>query len=101
MKRPKASDIPDADAIRAVWEVSDGGEHWAMAWLVDEKFPDMPAKVVQAKLSKLMGRGLLDGCDCGCRGDFHLTREGAAVIGVTLRADHARYGGWNPLEPLG
>jgi hypothetical protein len=33
-------------------------------------------KLVLAKMSRLMERGLVDGCDCGCRGDFEITPKG-------------------------
>lgn len=33
-------------------------------------FPDVPEKVLLAKLRRLIRAGKLNGCDCGCRGDF-------------------------------
>jgi hypothetical protein len=33
-------------------------------------------KLILAKMSRLMDRGLVDGCDCGCRGDFEITPKG-------------------------
>lgn len=40
----------------------------------------MPAGIhkhlVLAKMENLIRRGLVDGCYCGCRGDFELTVEG-------------------------
>lgn len=33
-------------------------------------YPNMPAKLVLSKAKNLIRKGLLDGCDCGCRGDF-------------------------------
>lgn len=32
--------------------------------------PGVPEKLVLAKASKMIRRGRLDGCACGCRGDF-------------------------------
>ena len=38
---------------------------------------DLPnEKLVLAKMRQLMRRGLVDGCDCGCRGDFEITEKG-------------------------
>lgn len=37
---------------------------------VFEGLPDYPQKIVRAKLSKLIRRGIVSGCTCGCRGDF-------------------------------
>lgn len=44
-----------------------------------------PRKVVLAKLKALIGQGLLDGCACGCRGDFQITAHGESVL-AELRA---------------
>jgi hypothetical protein len=33
-------------------------------------YPSIPPKVIQAKLRGMVKRGLIDGCACGCRGDF-------------------------------
>lgn len=35
-----------------------------------QDFPQMPPKLVLAKARKLIRRGLVTGCACGCRGDF-------------------------------
>jgi hypothetical protein len=34
-----------------------------------------------AKMRSLLKRGLVDGCCCGCRGDFELTAKGRAALG--------------------
>lgn len=39
-----------------------------------------PFKVVLAKMRSLIKRGLVDGCDCGCRGDFTITEKGAIFL---------------------
>jgi hypothetical protein len=36
----------------------------------------VPFKVAVAKMASLVRRGLVDGCTCGCRGDFELTENG-------------------------
>ena len=73
-RRPKASDISDAemlDAIRAV-----RGRHrvaqWATRWDVEEHLSHWPSKVVQAKARSMIRRKLIDGCGCGCRGDYEI-----------------------------
>jgi hypothetical protein len=63
----QAKDIPDDDLIAAV--VKHGP--YAMTWDLTAEL-DAPRKVVLAKARKLIKRGLLDGCACGCRGDFTL-----------------------------
>ncbi len=33
-------------------------------------------KLILAKMKQLIKRGLVDGCACGCRGDFEITPKG-------------------------
>lgn len=40
----------------------------------------VPSKVVLAKFRRVNRRGLVDGCDCGCRGDFELTASGRLAL---------------------
>lgn len=37
--------------------------------------PGTPEKVALAKMRSLIKRKLVDGCPCGCRGDFRLPEE--------------------------
>lgn len=88
----KASDIPDIDVLERVQACQEGrceavlhdlffrAPHWSMTAVVQEALPEFPPKVVAAKLSRLLRRGLLTGCDCGCRGDWELTDKGREVI---------------------
>jgi hypothetical protein len=41
----------------------------------------LPYNLVKAKMRRLLKRGLVDGCACGCRGDFTLTEKGKQYIG--------------------
>lgn len=113
--RMQAKDVPDRPVLEfihrvrtegvvppatAVW----GDERWHhVTWFeYDDQVPPnsvrlaMPAgtpdKVVLAKMRRLIDRGLVDGCPCGCRGDFELTEAGHAMIGV---------GSESPLTPAG
>lgn len=40
--------------------------------LVDEEVPGVPWKIVLAKAKRLINRKIIDGCPCGCRGDFEI-----------------------------
>jgi hypothetical protein len=53
--------------------------------------PDAPDKLILAKMNKLLRRGLVDGCGCGCRGDFEITDKGLAFLAAesTLLAESA------------
>lgn len=37
-----------------------------------QDFPGLPPKVVLAKAKRLLRRAVIDGCACGCRGDFEV-----------------------------
>lgn len=74
--RPQAKDIDDdtmLDAIRKAREIS--GISWAFFWDIAPSFPDLPEKVVRAKLAGLIRRGIVHGCTCGCRGDFEIDHD--------------------------
>src|SRR5215471_9823205 len=51
----------------------------ATRWGIGVELWEYPEKVLLAKLRRLVRRGLLAGCACGCRGDFSITDEGRAV----------------------
>ena len=42
--------------------------------------PKTPEKLVRAKMGGLIRRGLVGGCDCGCRGDFFITQKGLELL---------------------
>ncbi len=85
----KAADIADADILAVIDALQrERAEElgmlddlpWTHTWDVQERYPDVPPKVVAAKLSKLLRRRLVTGCDCGCRGDWELTARGSALL---------------------
>ncbi|AWN02413.1 membrane protein [Mycobacterium phage Kanely] len=90
-----ARDIPDPTFLRAVEEATGAvAPGWAMrgdvtrllggvplgADLPSEDVPGVPWKVVLAKFRRCRGRGLVEGCDCGCRGDWELTDKGRELL---------------------
>ncbi len=48
-------------------------------------------KLQRAKMTMLMNRGLIGGCDCGCRGDYEITNKGLALIGVERTKPYSGY----------
>jgi len=40
----------------------------------------VPKKLARAKMASLIHQKLVDGCVCGCRGDFKLTEKGVAHL---------------------
>jgi hypothetical protein len=88
-----ARDISDLDFLAAVRRagIRTDGTGWAVVSEVvgvlgdgvrdaDGNMPGVPHKVVIAKAKRLIGRGLLEGCICGCRGDFELTAAGMQLL---------------------
>jgi hypothetical protein len=108
----KAADITDETFIEAVaaalairpsvlgaslWDVSavlDGRLDYVRATAAArtrDECPDMPEpvvplKVVLAKARKLIRRGLLTGCACGCRGEFEVVDLAAEAEAAERRA---------------
>lgn len=37
-------------------------------------------KLALAKMRQMIKKGLVDGCGCGCRGDFEITEKGREVL---------------------
>lgn len=48
---------------------------------LEQELPNVPRKVLLAKMGKLIGRKLVDGCNCGCSGIFSVTDAGREFIG--------------------
>jgi hypothetical protein len=61
------------------YNMDDPGDPWSLLTAVPElaAFPD---RVLRAKLGTLVRRGLLDGCDCGCRGDWVILPKGREAL---------------------
>lgn len=56
------------------------GSGWVRVWDLEPPYSNLPGKLFRAKTGQLMKQGLLDGCNCGCRGDYELTPKGKAAI---------------------
>jgi hypothetical protein len=95
----KASDITDEAFLAAIgtvlrkrpgiaglganrWDIAavlDGHPEWVgLVQATDGTSVSIPEKVVLAKAKRLVQRGLIGGCPCGCRGDFTRTMSIAA-----------------------
>jgi hypothetical protein len=62
----------------------------ASRWDIEEELWEYPPKVLLAKLRRLVARGLLDGCACGCRGDFEITDRGKEILARVLIGEGKR-----------
>ena len=88
----KCSDIPDKPILEFIMKHNDIGKTknlvgWCNWYFGDERdvhhvFPDgVDDNLLLAKMRGLMKRGLIDGCDCGCRGDYVITAKGRMILG--------------------
>jgi len=86
IKRLQCKDIPTMPILEFIGKHGGIGCNWC--WLHDERcvrhaMPAgsiLPDRLVLAKMRKLIAKGYVDGCDCGCRGDFELTDKGREAI---------------------
>lgn len=69
-KAIQAKHISDDQMLAVVRDLYKPGYIGTVLWDIQAAFPDMPPKVVRAKLGQMVRKGVLDGCACGCRGDF-------------------------------
>lgn len=75
-RRMQCKDIPDAAFVAAVRQGRRSlANAWAHAWDVHTELEaavgPVPVNLFYAKARRLVARGLIGGCPCGCRGDFH------------------------------
>lgn len=59
--RPMGAFVWDVTAVLATGHIANS---------FDDPAPGVPLKVVLAKARRLINRGVITGCACGCRGDF-------------------------------
>ena len=72
-------------------EWSTHGRGYSMPTVQDAMPPNTPEKLQHAKMRQLHKRGLVGGCTCGCRGDWEITDEGLAFIGVPRTTRYSGY----------
>lgn len=82
----QAKDVPERPILALLDAQTKDRYTWTFWWDWDDRrglrsvMPGVPDRVQQAKLRKLIKRGLVDGCVCGCRGDFTITKKGRAHL---------------------
>lgn len=89
----QAKDIPDLPVLEFLAHVGDTGYRWAIIFSeaensVQHAMPEwVNEKLARAKMKALIRRGLADGCNCGCRGDYTLTAKGREYLNTPRSAD--------------
>jgi len=82
----QAKDIPELPILKFIDSFDGAWCNWFSQDVrsVRRAMPeDTYPKVVLAKMRALIKKGLVDGCPCGCRGDFRLTDKGREYLKQT------------------
>lgn len=66
---------PIIDWLKNQTEWATYGDGFSMPTVADCMPLGTPEKLQLAKMGKLIKRGIVEGCACGCRGDFYLVRK--------------------------
>ncbi len=74
----------DTDAILYFLYVKKGA--WCNNCFLDDRdirlalFKGIPSNLFYAKMRQVFKNGLVTGCDCGCRGDYEITKKGIKYL---------------------
>ena len=77
-RRMQCKDIPDAEFTDAVRRAAAGNVYahfWDVQTELENVLGPVPHNLFMAKARRLIARGLIGGCACGCQGDFHLSEK--------------------------
>jgi hypothetical protein len=83
----KCKDIPDRPILEMLAKNPTRYHNWCFGNEFDvcrAMPPETPEKLRLAKMRMMIRRGVVDGCPCGCRGNFVITEKGLAEL-----KDHA------------
>ncbi len=77
----QCKDIPDRPILELLNQSPGQWHGWtkhnaAMPSVLPAFPAGCPEKLLLAKMGMLIRRGVVDGCACGCRGDFVITEKG-------------------------
>jgi len=76
------------------------GVGYSMPTVADAMPKGTPEKLQRAKMSILIRHKLVDGCDCGCRGDYEITQQGIDYLERHLTQRPPGAGESAPLQAL-
>jgi hypothetical protein len=82
----KCKDIPDKPILSFLAKNPDKWHNWYFGNEFDVGLAmpaNTPEKLKLAKMRMMIRRGAVDGCDCGCRGDFVITEKGLSELNQT------------------
>ena len=82
----QCKDVPDIPILEFLLQRQVEGKTWC-CWFdgfensIGQAMPiATPEEIIITKMSRLIDRGLVSGCSCGCRGDYEITTEGIEYL---------------------
>ena len=81
----QCKDIPDRPILELLEKSIGEWHNWCFGNDLDVRrvMPkNTPDKLALAKMRQMMRRGVVDGCSCGCRGDFEITKKGIEELAL-------------------
>jgi hypothetical protein len=78
--RRQCKDILDGPLLGLIARKQREKGMWVNTWDFEPPYSELPDNLFRAKMGQLMKRGLIDGCNCGCRGDYELTDKGREFL---------------------
>ncbi|MDR9836802.1 MULTISPECIES: hypothetical protein [Herbaspirillum] len=87
----QAKDIPEVPVLQFLASLEESPATWVdnngafFDNSIQRGMPSgVPAKVALAKMAAMIRKGLVNGCACGCRGDFLITDQGRTMLTAAL-----------------
>ncbi len=81
----KCKDIPDRPILELLAKNKDVAHNWydcgsSQLSVLPAMPKNIPPRLALAKMRMMIRREVVDGCPCGCRGDFVITAKGLAEL---------------------
>lgn len=79
----KCKDISDLTILEFIKAQNGAWCTWGVSLgmpTVEDAMPDAPKNLQLAKMAQLIKRGLVDGCTCGCSGNFVIAPKGLVYL---------------------
>ena len=80
----QCKDIPDEPILQFLLKAKGNPCSWYFVRNALPKNFFAPKKLILAKMSQLIKKGLINGCTCGCRGDFEITPKGEEYLSINI-----------------
>jgi len=73
-------DIQYVPLVRFIAEKQAELGMWVCSWDFEPPYSELPDNLFRSKMGKLIDKGYVTGCNCGCGGDYQVTDKGRELI---------------------